>query len=60
MTQQPIDPIRAALVVLARFRDSDECHALQTSEFTLYLEIQAIGALAEALLRARPTDRTAR
>lgn len=52
--------LREALQCLMRFRESDACHDLQSSDavaFDDYLDFQALGALAEAVIRRTANPR---
>ena len=46
----------AALKVLAEYNQSDELHGMQSTYFARYLELSAMGAFAEAILRRKESD----
>ncbi len=49
--------VEEALRVLLRYADSTECNKLQQRDFPLYLELCAMGGLAEAIIRSHMVGR---
>jgi hypothetical protein len=49
--------LKAALMEIVRFSQSEECHNLQVIDYPMYLKLCALGNLAEALNHeTRPSD----